>query len=369
MKHYLLFLLSITFGCSANLLSAQDLNFNTFLTSTIIESSGLIYLDGKIITHTDSGGEAALYEIDSLTGNIVRTVYLNNATNVDWEDICFDQDYIYIGDFGNNRGSRTNLKVYRLSISEYLSTSNDTVSVDTINFSYNNQVDFTPGSNNTNFDAEAMISIGNSLYIFSKNWLSNTCDIYSLSKTPGNYSLSKIDSFNSQGLITGADYNTSNNSILLCGYGPPIPFIIKLSNFSNGLFSNGLIHRSVVQVSSGSSVQLEAVTHKEAERYFLTSETSVLGTASLFNLDVESLVSIQDLSESSRVLFPNPSESDLYIELRAKEYVEVYNGNGQFIMRSWESELNLNMMASGNYFLLIRNEKKQVIHRQAFRLN
>jgi hypothetical protein len=49
--------------------------------------------------------------------------------------------------------------------------------------------------------------------------------------------------------------------------------------------------------------------------------------------------------------------------------LEVYSLSGQFIMRSSESSLNLNKMVSGNYFLLIKNEKKQVIHRQAFRLN
>jgi hypothetical protein len=368
--NYILFFFFILFiGLFPKQVQAQDLGFHTFLASEIIESSGIIYLDGKLITHNDSGGEAALYEIDSLNGSVLRTVYLSNASNVDWEDLCFDQDYIYIGDFGNNGGNRTNLKVYRLSISDYLNTGNDSVSVDTLNFSYSNQVDFTLGSNHTNFDAEAMICLGDSLYIFSKNWLSNTCDIYALSSTPGSYSIAKMDSFDSQGLITGGDYNGSNNTILLCGYGPPIPFIIKLSNFSNGQFSNGLIQRSIVQVPSASSVQIEAVAHKEADRYFLSSETSVFGTGSLFNLDVGSIVSIPNLSELSRVLFPNPTTSDLYIELEAREYLEVYSLSGQFIMRSSESSLNLNKMVSGNYFLLIKNEKKQVIHRQAFRLN
>ncbi len=366
MKYKLPFLFVLFVGFISNKLLAQDLDFNTFLSSGIIESSGLIYLNGNLITHNDSGGEAALYEIDSLNGSILRTVYISNATNQDWEDICYDQDYIYIGDFGNNGGTRTNLKVYRLSILDYLNTGNDTVSADTINFSYSNQVDFTLGSNNTNFDAEAMICLSNSLYIFSKNWLSNTCDIYALSKSPGTYSILKIDSFDSQGLITGADYNSSTNSILLCGYGPPIPFVIKLSNFTNGQFSNGLSQRTVVQVTSGSSVQIEAVAHKQDDAYFLSSETSVLGSAALFSFDFSQIARLKERPQEERDLYPNPTEEELTITLNIDEYIEIYSNTGQFIMHSSKSTLNLNEMASGSYYILIKNSRNELISRKSF---
>ncbi len=80
----------------------------------IAETSGLVFFDNRLITHNDSGGMNALYEINTGTGNISRTVTIQNATNVDWEDICTDNDYIYIGDFGNNNGNRTNLKIYKV---------------------------------------------------------------------------------------------------------------------------------------------------------------------------------------------------------------------------------------------------------------
>jgi hypothetical protein len=38
------------------------------------ETSDLLFLDGKIITHNDSGDPANLYEIDSLSLTMVRTV-------------------------------------------------------------------------------------------------------------------------------------------------------------------------------------------------------------------------------------------------------------------------------------------------------
>jgi putative lipase involved disintegration of autophagic bodies len=84
------------------------------LPSEIKETSGLLLIDGKIITHNDRGDAANLYEIDSLSGNLLRTIRITNATNEDWEDLAEDENHIYIGDFGNNDGNRTNLRIYKI---------------------------------------------------------------------------------------------------------------------------------------------------------------------------------------------------------------------------------------------------------------
>jgi len=152
------------------LVQGQQLNLLAALQDSLRETSGLVYFNQKLITHNDSGGEPALYEIDSTSGKIIRTVTIGNATNVDWEDICIDSTYFYIGDFGSD-GSRRDLKIYRLPISSYLTTSDDTVTADIIHFSYEDQTDFTPAQFNTNFDAEALIASPDSLYIFTKNWV------------------------------------------------------------------------------------------------------------------------------------------------------------------------------------------------------
>ena len=121
---------------------AQTITVVSTLESTVEETSGLIYLDGRMITHNDSGGEAALYEIDPASGNVVRTVEIQGATNRDWEDIASDESYIYIGDFGNNSGTRRDLGVYKVSIADYLG--NDDLAVaERIDFSYEDQSDFT----------------------------------------------------------------------------------------------------------------------------------------------------------------------------------------------------------------------------------
>ena len=72
------------------------------LPEVVKETSGLLFIDGKIITHNDSGDDANLYELDSLSGNLQRTINITNATNINWEDITEDENHLYIGDFGNN---------------------------------------------------------------------------------------------------------------------------------------------------------------------------------------------------------------------------------------------------------------------------
>ena len=172
--------------------SAQQVDLVVPLQDSLIETSGLILLNDRLITHNDSGGEPALFEIDSVSGGISRKVIIDNAPNLDWEDLCYDDTYVYVADFGNNSGSITNLRVYRVLISDSLSTSNDTISADTIHFDYADQTDFTPTTLATNYDAEVLIAWNDSLYIFTKNWGNQWTNIYALPKTPGNYSLPRI---------------------------------------------------------------------------------------------------------------------------------------------------------------------------------
>jgi hypothetical protein len=75
------------------------------------KTSGLLFLDGKIITHNDSGDAANLYEIDSLSGAILRTISISNATNIDLEGLAENDTHLFIADIGNNNGNREDLKI------------------------------------------------------------------------------------------------------------------------------------------------------------------------------------------------------------------------------------------------------------------
>ncbi len=76
-------------------------------------------IKGKIIRHNDRGDAANLYDIDGLSCNLLRIILITNATNEDWEDLAEDEDHIYIGDFGNNDGNTTNLRIYKILKSDF----------------------------------------------------------------------------------------------------------------------------------------------------------------------------------------------------------------------------------------------------------
>ena len=133
------------------------------------ESSGAIFFNNRLVTHNDSGGENKLYELDTNSGLVTREITITNASNIDWEDITQDDSSIYNGDIGNNvSGNRTDLKIYKINKSDYLSS--ETVNAQTIAFSYSDQTDFTPKTaNSTESDAEALVSFdATNLILFCK---------------------------------------------------------------------------------------------------------------------------------------------------------------------------------------------------------
>ena len=168
------------------LLQSQIIDFKEKfeLPSQVEETSGLLFLDGKIVTHNDRGDTSNLYEIDSLTGNLLRTININNVSNVDWEDLADDETYIYVGDFGNNNGTRTDLKIHRILRSDF--KNNSSISAEVISFSYEDQTKFND-SNDHNFDAEGFVVYENSLFIFTKNRGDFNTNVYKIPKTIGNH--------------------------------------------------------------------------------------------------------------------------------------------------------------------------------------
>jgi hypothetical protein len=93
----------------------------------------------------------------------------------------------------------------------------DTAAAEIISYSYTNQLDFTPKLNNTNWDAEGLISYGDKLLIFSKTGqIMGWCLLHS--KTSGNYNAILESSYNANGLITGAETSANEKVIYLTGY-------------------------------------------------------------------------------------------------------------------------------------------------------
>ena len=285
-------------GCSTNNLTEEKVknpaDYNnlvkiTLLDDAVKESSGLVFLNDKLITHNDSGGANSLYQLDTLNGSISKTTTIKNSTNKDWEDIAVDSQYIYIGDFGNNNGNRKDLLIYKIKISDYLNSGNSSINNEEIKFSYSDQTIFNASPYNTNFDAEAIISLGNNLYIFTKNWVNKWTNIYSLEKNAGTYIASKIDSINVKGFITAADYDQSTNTISLLGYENNSNFLIELSEFKNSNFSAGTIKRYNLKVPQNSSVQTEGLSYL-LNNYYISAEKNSGNSQILYKISRKNLL-------------------------------------------------------------------------------
>ena len=234
------------------------------------QSSGLIQVDDRLITHNDGAGINTLYEI-SETGTLLSETTIQNADNVDWEDLCADTQFIYIADFGNNQGDRTDLSIYLVRITDFLANLGGVVAVeDTITYSYSDQVSFIPGSMH-DFDAEAIIPLDDSLYVFTKNRTDDFTNIYSLSKTAGDYVAPRVDRIDSQGQITGGTYNTNSDEIMLAGYTSTEHFMLRISNFTGVEFSDGDVDRFLL--TTPRTYQIEAIEAINDQDYHLTSET------------------------------------------------------------------------------------------------
>lgn len=240
----------------------------TKLDKQVDETSGLIYYDGFIWTHNDSGGEAALYKIDKKTGKVIHKLTITNAKNTDWEDLTQDENYVYIGDFGNNYGYRKDLKIYKISKASLQENTAETIA-ETISFSYPEQTDFTKGKNH-NFDCEAFFAYGGELHLFTKNWNDKKTSHYKIPRTIGEHQAELIETFDAKGLVTAADVD-SNGVVVLIGYTPQKLFMWICSNHEEGKFFSGTNRR----IEMGKFLfrgQLEGVCFTENGEGYISSE-------------------------------------------------------------------------------------------------
>jgi hypothetical protein len=187
------------------------------LASALNECSGVAYINGELWSHNDGGNPNEIYRINTADGSVMRTVVVANAVNTDWESMTQNEEYLFVGDFGNNNGNRTDLTILKIRIDDIASAVNDTVQAAAIHFSYEDQVSFASAPNNNNYDCEAFFFANDSLHLFSKNWVNLQTKHYVLPADTGTYVAQLTDSFNVDGLVTDAAINDSGTFVLL-GY-------------------------------------------------------------------------------------------------------------------------------------------------------
>lgn len=219
------------------------------LDSKLSEISSLEFYQGFYWGNNDSGGKAELYKIDPKTGKVVQTVKITNAENKDWEEIAFSDDFVFIGDFGNNLGNRKDLTIYYFPKTE-IHSNQQLVEVEAkkIMFYFPEQKDFNPGNKKTNFDCEAMFFYQGKLHLFTKEWTNMQTTHYTLEIKTGVQKAEKIATFKTNYMVTGATIDTNpisnTHGFYLIGYTPD--GFVLISGFSlpkndkENLFSNKL---------------------------------------------------------------------------------------------------------------------------------
>jgi len=327
-----IFTISILLNCS---LLAQRINLDTLgvLPRDLKEISGIQKTEnGHLWTHNDSGNKTYVYKINS-DGQILKSVFIKNVKNIDWEAIAADNmGYIYIADIGNNRNDRQNLAIYKISEADLLKK--DTATAEVISFTYSGQVAFPPDNSRMNYDAEALVFVHGSLFIFTKNRtnpFSGYSIIHEIPPVAGTYQTRIVDSIligegaREMNQITGADISPDGKRMVLMSYDK----MIILHEFPYRDFAGGRIEK----VEFANLSQKESVAFLNDSVILIADEKSVLGGGNIYSYNLSPHIKTNSEIRRNEVNIPVKAFGDtllveLNTEVRGKVYYEFFNNDG-----------------------------------------
>lgn len=326
----------------------QLIPIRTFtLPSGLNESSGLAIYKGLLYTHNDGGNPNEVYALD--TNALLKQTYtIQNASNLDWEAMQITSaGDLLIGDIGNNGNNRQNLRFYW--IKDFLNAGSNTLTADTITFSYVGQTYFPPSGSKLHFDAEAFIAFNDSLYIFTKN-RSNPYNGYSymhgLPLQKGNHKTVLMDSIYTGGGPKELDWITDacldSNTLWLLSHG----FVMRFDSFQQNRLSQS--KRIVI----GQFGQKEAVAYAKPHLWITDEKNVVFGGGKLYQYAVDSLrsSSIQTASISLRS-YLHLDEDGFTLRLPHSSKVQFYTLDGKLIKEQ--------QLTSGNHAFTFDQIKAQ----------
>lgn len=203
-----------------------------YLTDSLQESSGLNFFGEQLYTFNDSGNSSELFQIHPQSGKILNKIKLA-IQNTDWEALANDGSHFYVGDFGNNAGSRKDLKIYKIPLAtDSLHTDN----IAAIPFFYPEQKNFVPKNLNHNYDTEAMIFHRGNINIFTKEWSSKAVTRYIIHPNiTKSQAAVKLESYPINFVVTDAAY--FSKKLYLVGYTKKTEVFLSIfTEDDNGLF-------------------------------------------------------------------------------------------------------------------------------------
>lgn len=268
-------------------LSCQNfgqLKFIEDLPNFLDEVSGVEYIKetNTLWMINDGGNQPKLYAF-SPEGKMLREIYVK-AKNNDWEDITSDTEgNIYIGDFGNNKNDRKNLRILKID-KKYLNKKNAEVEI--IDFEYENQKKYPPKKKDRFFDAESFFFHNNNFYIFTKSRVKKEYGKTSLYKLPADGSSKKaklIGKFDNgkknESWITAADISDDGKNVVLLSQ----KNILLFTNFSGDEFLNGEVRKIELEHYS----QKEGISFSTNQILFINDEKNGGKGGNLYQLSIK----------------------------------------------------------------------------------
>ncbi len=362
------------------------------LDSGLSGTSALLYWEGELWTSNDHG-QMKLFSLDTTNGASKDSIGCG-LQYYDMEEVTQDENYFYFGDFGNsNAYLRHDFCIYRMP---KLSIENGTCQLDTIRFTY---YGYDPdgarskGLPTTDYDCEAMVAVGDSLYLFTKQWTSQQTTCYALPKTPGNYMALPKFRLNVNGLITGACYYSQHLEeeqcvLALCGYSTLAqPFVYLVYGFSGTDFTHS--KREKILYCNKIGWQTEAIATADGVHYWVTSEKfSSIGMNNpprLIALNLSEYlaeylhpsVATMDCQEPENnwpTLAPNPTHGIVqlvYTEPSAEQElkVEVWDSQGRMLKQVVRGlTIDLSRQPAGIYVVRMTTQKGEVVTRKVRKL-
>lgn len=248
------------------------------LGTSLNESSGLAYIDGRLFSINDEDNDPKIQELNPEDGQLIREIIVENAFNEDWEELAQSESHVYIGDFGNNIGSRKNLTILKVSKEELLNSSS--ITAQPIEFSFADQVNFSGPMEANNFDCESFFYLHNQLHLFTKNRGDGKTRHYVIEDELTKQNVSPIEEFDTQGLITGADLSPDGQVLVLLGYEnkgiASQSFIWLFSDFSGTQFFSG--RKRKVNLGSPSILsQTEGIVFQSTNEVLISGEEINIG--------------------------------------------------------------------------------------------
>lgn len=240
------------------------------LPQEIREVSGLYRVSADSMWwHNDSGDGPNIF-LTNGSGQLLDKRTLSPAQAKDWEDMTADDDgRIYIGDFGDNRFRRNDMKIYRYHP--------QTEQVDSIQFNYPNE---------EHYNIEAFFWYQDSLHLFTKSRVHKKplpTYHFILPATPGSYTAELRDSFHiKKRVVTAAAVHPESGRMVLLAYFYTkrlgfIPYsaanIYCFSGYPEGRFLQGKMRKK--RISGLLATQYESIDFITPDRIWVASEQTL----------------------------------------------------------------------------------------------